>query len=52
MAPNGQCKLNLVSQRKVKEDDDLIEQKGQVKPIKSLKIKNKILKKIQDYDEF
>ena len=43
--------LNSVTQKKSLDNDDSLETK-RVKPLKSLKIKNKILKKMQDYDEF
>ncbi|MFX1451122.1 MAG: hypothetical protein ACFFCM_09795 [Promethearchaeota archaeon] len=51
MATDGKCMLNSVTPKKPLENDDVQDTK-RVKPLKSLKIKNKILKKMQDYDEF
>ncbi|NVM04711.1 MAG: hypothetical protein HWN67_20490 [Candidatus Helarchaeota archaeon] len=52
MATDGKCMLNMVSQRKPLKDNESIDADERVKPLKSLKFKNKILKKMQDYDEF
>ena len=52
MATNGRCMLSSFQQKKIKEEEDELDKDLKVKPIKSLKFKNKILKKMQDYDDF